>query len=438
MANEIIELMRYLSAKDQVKLEQERCDQRMALELLRMQETRDLQEKSIELEASKSMYRDNMQERKDLQKSLDALELEYGKAVGSLDLLPDLYKGSGKDVTTDIYKGEASNYTARAEWALDQASAIENKIDVLQETIYGDVKRAQNIMAGGASFEGGADPEAWDLSDLGIVSYEAKYGKASPTVEALFANNPGLMTASLASLQKTEESLKSSQSKRMYYDFTGTSKQLKQDNAHSNLILGSLINKGIKLSGKQQLDGFSLLKANLDASDANQAAQIDLYDEQSFMLRKNIGSEFAELLGINITDEMSYEYSQEYFDMLESASGASEVRQGQTAYGDYSAFNKYVQQAKDNYVNAIKEGNSDKARRINELAIKYFGMPADKGLELTTYAMDVAEIYSNTYLSGLGGPNNENNIIGGESLNLENNLDNLDNLEGENWEELLD
>ena len=438
MANEIIELMRYLSAKDQVKLEQERSDQRMALELLRMQETRDLQEKSIELEASKSMYRDNMQERKDLQKSLDALELEYGKAVGSLDLLPDLYKGSGKDVTTDIYKGEASNYTARAEWALDQASAIENKIDVLQETIYGDVKRAQNIMAGGASFEGGADPEAWDLSDLGIVSYEAKYGKASPTVEALFANNPGLMTASLASLQKTEESLKSSQSKRMYYDFTGTSKQLKQDNAHSNLILGSLINKGIKLSGKQQLDGFSLLKANLDASDANQAAQIDLYDEQSFMLRKNIGSEFAELLGINITDEMSYEYSQEYFDMLESASGASEVRQGQTAYGDYSAFNKYVQQAKDNYVNAIKEGNSDKARRINELAIKYFGMPADKGLELTTYAMDVAEIYSNTYLSGLGGPNNENNIIGGESLNLENNLDNLDNLEGENWEELLD
>ena len=151
---------------------------------------RNLKERTIELEASKSMYNENMKLYYDAQASLDKLEASYGESVGSLDALGELYTASGKDVTTDIYEGKATNYQTRADNALSNVQAIKNKIGLLQNVLYTDVKRAKNIMAGGFGFEGGADAEKWDLGDLGLVSYEAQFGEASETVKNMFKNNP--------------------------------------------------------------------------------------------------------------------------------------------------------------------------------------------------------------------------------------------------------
>ena len=130
---------------------------------------RELTEKGYEIEAGKSMYNENMKIYSDAQKSLELLETEYHKAVGDVSSLGELYKGAGNEVIRDVYEGEATDYSARSDWALNNAQQIKDQITTLQGSLYGDIKRAENIMAGGAGFRGGVSAEEWDVGDLGLV-----------------------------------------------------------------------------------------------------------------------------------------------------------------------------------------------------------------------------------------------------------------------------
>tara|TARA_R100000808_G_scaffold6268_2_gene18754 strand:+ start:514 stop:1836 length:1323 start_codon:yes stop_codon:yes gene_type:complete len=390
--------------------------------------------KSIELEASKSLYKEAVSEYNKLDSALMALENKYSEAVGSVDNLGEMYKGSGLDVVTDIYKGEATNYQARADNALENIQALKNKINIVQGSLYGDVKRVQNIMAGGAGFEGGASAEGWDLGDLGLLAYETQFGESSPTVKAMFKNNPGMMTSSLASLQKTEEAMKLSKEKRQYYSDKDANAKEISARSEAELTFGSLIGSSAITSGKQQFDGLSMIEANFD--DTTTEDDKSKVANSKNALRTQIGKDFAFLLGDLVSEDMYFDYSEDYFEMHNLAKGQSAVRQGRTAYGNWSIFNNYVQKANANYINAIQSGDTNKALMLNQMAIKYFGMPDSKDVQLSTFANDMNKHFSKTILAGF---ESSNQILPEDNqFNLDNlNNSNLSDLNDNEWESLL-
>ena len=99
--------------------------------------------------------------------------------------------------------------------------------------------------------------------------------------------------------------------------------------------------------------------------------------------------------------------------MLNLGRGDSQVRQGQTAYGNWSVYNKYIVKAKDEYLKALQAGDPEKARKLDSLARKYFGMPED--VQLPTFAADMSKYFSDTILSSFG-----NDIINPDLNNKDN------------------
>jgi len=409
-------------------------------ELLRLQMElkENLAEKQYQIEAGKSLYNENQKLYYDAITNLEALKATYGETVGSLEPLNEMYVTSGKDVTEDIYEGVATDYQARADNTLKKLQAVKNKIDILQGSLYGDVKRAKNIMAGGAGFEGGVDPEGWDLADLGLIAYEHRFGESSPTVVSMFENNPGLMTTSLASLQKTEGALALTTAKREYYGTATETKAGDDDMKQAELVFGTIASSARKTSGKQMYDGLLLARAELNQDPSNNAEQITANNTRQFEITKEIGKEFADLTGQAVTPEEYLDVTEEYFEMLNLAQGSSEVRQGQTAYANWSVYKNYITQARDEYVKALQAGDAEKARRLNSLAEKYFGKP--QGIELSTFAFDMDNYYSKTILASLGNAFNtespDSSTVQIDSLNL--NLNEIEQLNNKEWEDLLD
>ena len=387
----ILQLIQQQQALEERKEERH---QSMALNLL----TLEMKEKAIDLEASKSLYNENKKLYYSAIDNLDKLEATYGETVGSLEPLNEMYTSGGKDVTADIYKGEATDYQARADNALENWQAVKNKIGVLQGSLYGDVKRAKNIMAGGAGFEGGVDPKGWDLADLGIIAYEHRFGESSPTVVSMFENNPGLMTASLASLQKTEGALALTGSKRKYYSGATETKTGDNEMKQAELVFGTIASSARKTSGKQMYDGLMIQQANFNEQTGDE--EITANNDAQFRITKEIGKEFADLTGQVVTPEEYLDVTEEYFEMLNLAQGSSEARQGQTAYANWSVYKNYITQARDAYVKALQAGDAEKAKRLNSLAEKYFGKP--QGIELSTFALDMDTYYSKTILASFG------------------------------------
>ena len=409
----------------------------LLMQYKQMQWAHEVQEKTIELEASKSLYNENKKLYYDALDNLQTLESTYGETVGSLEPLNEMYTAGGKDVTADIYKGEATDYQARADNALENWQAVKNKIGILQGSLYGDVKRAKNIMAGGAGFEGGADPKGWDLADLGIVAYENRFGESSPTVVSMFENNPGLMTTSLASLQKTEGALALTTAKRGYYGTATETKAGDDDMKQAELVFGTIASSARKTSGKQMYDGLLLARAELNQDPSNNVEQIDANNARQFEITKEIGKEFADLTGQVVTEEQYLDVTEEYFEMLNLAQGSSEVRQGQTAYANWSVYKNYISQARDEYVKALQAGDAEKARRLNSLAEKYFGKP--QGIELSTFASDMDTYYSKTILASFGDAFNTESADS-SNINIDSvkvNLDEIEQLEDKEWEDLL-
>jgi len=398
---------------------------------------RGIREKAIELEASKSLYNENQKLYYNAINNLDKLEATYGETVGSLEPLNEMYTSGGKDVTADIYEGEAKDYQARADNALENWQAVKNKIGILQGSLYGDVKRVKNIMAGGQGFEGGVDPEGWDLADLGIVAYEHRFGESSPTVVSMFENNPGLMTTSLASLQKTEGALALTGSKRKYYSGATETKTGDDEMKQAELVFGTIASSARKTSGKQMYDGLLAAKSILNQDPSNNVDEIDANNARQFEITKEIGKEFADLTGQVVTPEEYLDVTEEYFEMLNLAKGSSETRQGQTAYANWSVYKNYITQARDEYVKALQAGDAEKAGRLNSLAEKYFGKP--QGIELSTFALDMDNYYSKTILASFSEvfdtePADSSNI-NLDSLNV--NLNEIEQLNDAEWEDLL-
>ena len=385
----------------QYKLRQQELEDRkksrqldVALNLLKISTDRDIREKSLELEASKTLYAENQKILSDNRTKLDNLETKYHEAVGSIDNLDEIYHGSGKDVTVDIYKGEATNYQARADQAQLNNVAIENKINALQNVLFTDINRAKQIMAGGAGPRGGSIPDEWDSADLGIVAYEAEYGEASPTVQLLFQNNPGAMMKSLSDLKKSETALELSKSKTEYYGAKGVERGKKV----VELAFGTVIKSASLDSGKSDYDILTLTSSQFDENTTPE--DIKSNKQNKFKIINQVGEElFEQLLNQNISKSEHPNLVQEYFNMYDHATKDYEAGLGVTAEANYGPYLEYLKLAKDNYVEAIKKDDDNLKRRLNALARKYLGMPY--GAELHVFVKDMEGHFNEKVLSEL-------------------------------------
>ena len=389
----------------------------------------ELLEKGYEIEAGKSMYNENMKIYSAAEQSLQLLETEYHKAVGDVSSLGELYKAAGNEVVRDVYEGEATDYSARADWAYDNAQQIKGQIETLQGSLYGDIKRAENIMAGGAGFRGGVSAEEWDPADLGIVAYELQYGEASPTVQSLFKNNLGAVTESLTRLRKTEQTFGLTEQKIQYYESKTQAEKVQSENDKAELMFGTLSNSSKKTSEMQNLQALQIAEANYDVN--TDAATRAANEQGQFAIYKAIGGEFSKLIGRDVDPEDYPAITEEYIEMQNLGSGDAASLMGQTAYGNWSAFKGYVDDAAREYVAAIQANDTEKVRILNELAQKYFGMPP--GVSLTQFAADVGDQYSKTLLATFG----QNDLITAPSDTTITDTTNIINPDDE-WESLLE
>ena len=432
MARIVVEesaLGRFLDELPSLILQYKQMEYAQAERATERQLKRELIEKGYEIEAGKSMYNENMKIYSAAEQSLQLLETEYHKAVGDVSSLGELYKAAGNEVVRDVYEGEATDYSARADWAYDNAQQIKGQIETLQGSLYGDIKRAENIIAGGAGFRGGVSAEEWDPADLGIVAYELQYGEASPTVQSLFKNNLGAVTESLTRLRKTEQTFGLTEQKIQYYESKTQAEKVQSENDKAELMFGTLSNSSKKTSEMQNLQALQIAEANYDVN--TDAATRAANEQGQFAIYKAIGGEFSKLIGRDVDPGDYPEITQEYIEMQNLGSGDAASLMGQTAYGNWSAFKGYVDDAAREYVAAIQANDTEKVRILNELAQKYFGMPP--GVSLTQFAADVGDQYSKTLLATFG----QNDLITAPSDTTITDTTNIINPDDE-WESLLE
>jgi hypothetical protein len=426
LSSDLAGVFQIILAQQAAEARKEERQQDLALNLLSMEMREDLTERGYEIEAGKSMYNENMKIYQDAQKSLELLETEYHKAVGDVSALGKLYKASGNEVVRDIYQGEATDYSARADVAYSNAQQIKDQITTLQGTLYGDIKKAQNIMAGGAGFKGGVSPTEWDPGDLGLIAYEIQYGEASPTIQSLFKNNIGSVNESLLKLRKTEQTFDLTEMKMEYYEDKSTAAKVQAETDKAELMFGTISNSSLKTSGVQNLQALQIAAANLDPAEV---AKIGSNNQAQFTLTKSIGSDFSKLIGRDVKPENYPDIADEYIEMHNLGTGDAQTGMGQTAYGNWSAYKGYVDDAASQYAEAVASGDTEKARILNDLAIKYFGMPP--GVGLTQFAADIDNQFSRTVLATF----NTDGLIDSKEIPIKNNPLDSDNRE---WEDLLD
>ena len=425
LSSDLAGAFQIILAQQEAEARKEARHEQTALTLLSMEMKEDLTERGYEIEAGKSMYNENMKIYEGAKKSLDLLETEYHKAVGDVGALGELYKASGNEVIRDIYQGEATDYSARAEWAFNNAQQIKEQVKTLQGTLYGDIKKAQNIIAGGAGFKGGVSPIEWDPGDLGLIAYEIQYGEASPTIQSLFKNNIGSVNESLLKLRKTEQSFDLTEMKMEYYEEKSTAAKVQAETDKAELMFGTISNSSLKTSGVQNLQALQIAAADLEPEET---AKITSNNQAQFALTKSIGSDFSKLIGRDVKPEDYSDIAEEYIEMHNLGTGEAQTGMGQTAYGNWSAYKGYVDDAAIQYAEAVASGDAEKAKILNDLATQYFGMPPNIGL--TQFAADVGDQFSRTVLATF----NTNDLIQNEDIPTKDNI--LNNEEGD-WEDLL-
>ena len=154
-------------------------------------------------------------------------------------------------------------------------------------------------------------------------------------------------------------------------------------------------------------------------------------EQAQFAIYKSIGGEFSKLIGRDVKPEDYPEITEEYIEMQNLGSGDAASLMGQTAYGNWSAFKGYVDDAAREYVAAIQANDTEKVRILDGLAQKYFGMPP--GVSLTQFAADVGDQYSKTLLATFS----QNDLITAPSDTTITDTTNIINPDDE-WESLLE
>jgi hypothetical protein len=253
---------------------------------------RDKQEYDANLTAygdAKAVYRENKQ-------ALDALELQYQQTGADIGHLPEIYNtGGALEALGKITEIPAKDWAQRADYWESMADQLETKHDRLSDILYTDIAQATQIMAGGAGYLGGFNPQGWDIEDLGIEAYESKYGKASNVVEDVFRSQPGTIEASRMDLEAKEALSLQRLARASALEDQSLEKSSQDKKDISNLWFGTRVRNSKERSGLNEIEGYD----NIMTIAENNNDQ-DTYDnalQASLQAKINLGTFYGELIG---------------------------------------------------------------------------------------------------------------------------------------------
>ena len=108
-------------------------------------------EKAREYQATVSMYQDAKQEERDARLAYEKVEDAWVESGLGLQSLNEMFKtDQSLKVLKDLNEMPAKDLKQREQYFSDKAYNLERKADILEGVLHGDIRKAKNIMAGGA------------------------------------------------------------------------------------------------------------------------------------------------------------------------------------------------------------------------------------------------------------------------------------------------
>ena len=213
----------------------------------------------------------------------EELQKEAGGAI-NIGKNVEFYQGysskEAKKVMDDAIRNYAKElrkvqYKVIKDWMTKAKSGVIDFFDIHRGLTHGDIRRAQNIMAGGAGQFGGKDELEWDMEDLGLKAYEQVYDKASGIVEEYFEANPAAMRTALSKLEQGELNIELLREKTGYYGRLGLAAKEKAVYQRRERI-GKYFQSGLAISEERSgLNKYNLQNSLL----AQMMDEPDAYDE---------------------------------------------------------------------------------------------------------------------------------------------------------------
>ena len=385
--------------------------QQYQLAIMQLEHQKQMKADEREYTAAVTMYRDSKAEAMTNEKQYEALKLKYLDTGLSLEGLTELFKtDSSMRILGDLTKIKADDYSSRADHYDDKAYNFARKADMMAGVITGDVRRSQNIMAGGAGPTGGVKPTEWDIQDVNIEAFKETYGEEAVTPQVLeyYRQNPG-------AIQKSLDALKLGDVKYNYYEgrseavgeTSGETKQKTEHNKAIDFYNQRIVNAEV-LSGKKEVDTNILLGSDESLEDIPDDQ--NKYKMAAITKTADIIEDLSTLYGVPMDPSLYKEYQV----MFTLARGAS--MGGKYTKGDYGAYHEGVQRAYKHYLEA------DNKDQLQEIAQNIFGF---RGL-FSKFAKAENVLYTQVLL---------------KDFRLEGQLDEgelIENLEDDEWDDLID
>ena len=275
-------------------------------------------EKARDYQATVSMYQDAKQEERDARLAYEKVEDAWVESGLGLTSLSEMFKtDESLKVLKDLNEIPAKDFKQREQYFSDKAYNLERKADILEGLLHGDIRKAQNIMAGGAGQFGGKDKLEWDVEDLGLKAYEQVYDKASGIVEEYYKANPAAMRTALAKLEQGELNIELLREKTGYYGRLGLAAKEKAAFQRREK-LGKYFHSGLAISEERSgLNKYNeqnrQLSIMMDEPDAYTPSDMSEKEKTVIAERETIGIKFGSLMGDrDLTDAKISSYFERY------------------------------------------------------------------------------------------------------------------------------
>ena len=339
-------------------------------------------EKARDYQATISMYQDAKQEERDARLAYEKVEDAWVESGLGLTSLSEMFKtDQSLKVLEDLNEIPAKDFKQREQYFSDKAYNLERKTDILEGILHGDIRRAQNIMAGGAGQFGGKDKLEWDVEDLGLKAYEQVYDKASGIVEEYYKANPAAMRTALATLQKGELDIELLREKTGYYGKLGLAADEKAVFQRREK-LGKYFQSGLAISEERSgLNKYNqqnnLLAQMMDEPDAYDDSDISEKKQMVVEAREEVGRRFGSLMkGIpapgdkSLTDaEITY-YFDRYKEIHKLSRSKTATHLGVISDPDFVPYWDAIEIA---YATFQAEKNPELKNALQEAAQQMFG-----------------------------------------------------------------
>mgnify|MGYP005818792061 CR=1 FL=1 len=333
-------------------------------------------ERAREYQATVSMYQDSKQQERDARLAYEKVEDAWVESGLGLQSLNEMFKtDKSLKVLKDLNAIPAKDLKQREQYFSDKAYNLERKADILEGVLHGDIRKAKNIMAGGAGQFGGEDKLEWDMEDLGLKAYEQVYDKASGIVEEYFEANPAAMRTALSKLEQGELNIELLREKTGYYGRLGLAAKEKAVYQRRERI-GKYFQSGLAISEERSgLNKYNeqnrQLSIMMDEPDAYTPSDMSEKQEMVIAEREAIGIKFGSLMGDrDLTDAKISDYFERYNQIHTLSRSKVGTHVGVISDPDFQPYWDSIETA---FATFKAEQNTERKAVLEETAQEMFG-----------------------------------------------------------------